>query len=104
MVRCVHPEVRVARPTSITAARWARYTAPDLVRHAAPGTFDTRGDAETWLAMRRSVVARGVWNLPQNAPTAVTFGAYADESSAPAHPAKLTSPVVFAAIDGRAAA
>ena len=56
----------------------ARYTAPDLVRHTAPLTFDTRGDAETWLAMRRSEVARGVWLPPSSAARALTFGAYAE--------------------------
>lgn len=28
----------------------ARFTGPDLARHTAPGTFDTYGDAEAWLA------------------------------------------------------
>jgi len=30
----------------------ARYSGPDLVRHTAPITFDSKGDAETWLALR----------------------------------------------------
>lgn len=32
----------------------ARYTGPDGQRHKAPLTFDTKGDAETWLTLRRS--------------------------------------------------
>ena len=28
----------------------ARFTGPDTERHTAPGTFDTYGDAEAWLA------------------------------------------------------
>ena len=56
----------------------ARYTAPDLVRHTAPLTFDTRGDAETWLAMRRSELARGVWLPPSGSIHLLTFGAYAE--------------------------
>jgi len=63
----------------LPSGRWqARYTAPDLVRHTAPLTFDTRGDAETWLAMRRSEVARGVWLPPRTAAEVLTFGAYAE--------------------------
>ncbi|MDQ3663789.1 MAG: site-specific integrase [Actinomycetota bacterium] len=55
----------------------ARYTSPDLVRRTAPVTFDTKGDAETWLALRRSEIARGTWRPASAVPT-LTFGAYAD--------------------------
>jgi len=62
----------------LPSGRWqARYTAPDLARHTAPTTFDTKGDAETWLSLRRSEVARGVW-LPATAAPQLTFGAYAE--------------------------
>jgi integrase len=62
----------------LPSGRWqARYTGPDLVRHTAPLTFDTRGDAETWLAMRRSEVARGVWRPPGSTRRPFTFGEYA---------------------------
>lgn len=58
----------------------ARYTGPDGKQHTAPVTFDTKGDAETWLAMRRTAIARGEW-LPESAMKAkaapVTFGDYA---------------------------
>mgnify|MGYP003374537964 CR=1 FL=1 len=30
----------------------ARYTGPDGQEHRAPITFDTKGDAQTWLAMQ----------------------------------------------------
>jgi len=46
----------------LPSRRWqARYTAPDLVRHTAAGTFDTRSDAEAWLAQRRTEIAHGTW-------------------------------------------
>ena len=57
----------------------ARYSGPDLVRHTAPITFDTKGDAETWLAMRRTEIARGVWMPPHSANRPLTFGEYADK-------------------------
>lgn len=43
-----------------------RYTGPDGRQHTAPVTFDTKGDAETWLAMRRTAIVRGEW-LPESA-------------------------------------
>lgn len=57
----------------------ARYTAPDGRTHTAPTTFDTKQDAEAWLAIRRSEVVRGVW-LPPVVQTAepVPFADYAD--------------------------
>lgn len=39
----------------------ARYTGPDGQRHSAPHTFDTRGDAEAWLTLRRSEIIREDW-------------------------------------------
>lgn len=39
----------------------ARYTGPDGQRHSAPRTFDTKGDADAWLALRRSEVLREEW-------------------------------------------
>jgi len=65
----------------LPSGRWqARYTGPDLARHTAPVTFDGRGDAETWLAVRRSEIVRGTWELPQTDPYAqtVTLSRYAD--------------------------
>ena len=61
----------------------ARYTGPDGVTYTArtpqgrPLTFDTKGDADAWLTLRRSEILRGAW-LPPAAPAAapVTLGAY----------------------------
>jgi integrase len=39
----------------------ARYTGPDGVMHTAPTTFDTKGDARSWLALKRSEILRDVW-------------------------------------------
>ncbi|MGH3538727.1 MAG: tyrosine-type recombinase/integrase [Pseudonocardiaceae bacterium] len=63
----------------------ARYTGPDGVTYTArssaggPLTFDTRGDAESWLTLRHSEVLRNEW-LPPAAPKAapVTLRRYAD--------------------------
>lgn len=54
----------------------ARYTGPDGQRHSAPRTFDTKGDAEKWLALRQSEVLREEWT-PVSA-TRTTFGQYAE--------------------------
>lgn len=43
----------------------ARYTGPDGKRHAAPGTFDTKGQADHWLALRRAEIATGTWEPPE---------------------------------------
>src|SRR4051812_40800941 len=40
----------------------ARYTGPDLVRHKAPVTFPTKGEAEGWLAAKRVEVMKGEWS------------------------------------------
>jgi integrase len=45
----------------------ARYTGPDGLTYNAPVTFETRGDAEAWTAMRQSEVLREEW-LPAKAP------------------------------------
>jgi len=57
----------------------ASYIGPDTIRHIAPTTFDTRGDADAWLAVRHSEITRGAW-LPTEPKLAevVTFGRYAD--------------------------
>lgn len=43
----------------------ASYTGPDLVRHTAPDTFDTKMDAEAWLAEERRIIASGSWIAPK---------------------------------------
>ena len=40
----------------------ARYTGPDGRTHKAPMTFDTKGDAETWLATVRADIVRDSWD------------------------------------------
>ena len=53
----------------------ARYTGPDGQRHKAAHTFDTKGDAETWLTLRRSEIIREEWTPAST--TRTTFGEYA---------------------------
>lgn len=65
----------------LPSGRWhARYTVPgterDLVN--APTTFDTKGDAETWLSTVRADLARGVWQAPRPKAKPLTFAAYAE--------------------------
>jgi integrase len=49
----------------------ASYTGPDLARHVGPTTFQTKGDAETWLADERRVVESGQWRSPARRQTEV---------------------------------
>ncbi|MDQ3627855.1 MAG: site-specific integrase [Actinomycetota bacterium] len=42
----------------------ASYTGPDTLRHLAPVTFETREDAEGWLASRRSEIRADDWTPP----------------------------------------
>lgn len=51
-----------------------RYVGPDGNRHSAGKTFDTKGDADTWLTLRRAEILREEW---QPADTSIRFGAYA---------------------------
>jgi len=43
----------------------ARYSAPDGLTRNAPMTFDTSGDADTWLTTIRADLARGLWRPPE---------------------------------------
>jgi integrase len=54
----------------------ARYVGPDGLTHKAPVTFETKGDAEAWLATVRADLVRGLW---QPTPTAkpMDFESYA---------------------------
>lgn len=54
----------------------ARYTGPDGLTHRAPVTFDTKGDAETWLSTVRADMVRGLWRPADNAKP-MTFEDYA---------------------------
>lgn len=61
----------------LPSRRWqARYTGPDGLTHRAPVTFDTKGDAETWLSMIRADMVRGLWQPADNA-RPMTFEDYA---------------------------
>jgi integrase len=54
---------------------------PDLVRRAAPHTFDAKGDAEEWLGRRRTEVAAGEWQPPVTVQrlAPLTFAAYSEQ-------------------------
>lgn len=59
----------------------ARYMGPDAHRHNAPMTFESREDAEAWLAGERRKLSRDEWTPPRklrDAPKATTFGEYAE--------------------------
>ena len=57
----------------------ARYTGPDGRTHRAPVTFDTKGDAQTWLATVRADIVRDTWSPHGTGKRkALTFGAYAE--------------------------
>jgi len=59
----------------------ARYMGPDAHRHNAPMTFESREDAEAWLAGERRKLSRDEWAPPRklrDAPRATTFGEYAE--------------------------
>ena len=69
----------------LPSGRWqARYTGPDRRVHTARTgdgrslTFDTKGDAEAWLALRHSEILRGAWLPPSEATTSVTLRRYAE--------------------------
>lgn len=52
------------------------------IRHTAPVTFDTRGDAEAWLVDERRLISSGTWTPPAERNAArleapMTFGEYA---------------------------
>ncbi len=58
----------------------ASYVGPDLVRHAAPSTFATKGDAEAWLVAERALMSGAQWSPPAGRAAARgdgQFGAYA---------------------------
>src|SRR5829696_83370 len=43
----------------------ASYIGPDLLRHTALDTFETKLDAEAWLTDERRIVASGSWIAPK---------------------------------------
>jgi integrase len=54
----------------------ARYTGPDGLTHTAPVTFETKGDAESWLSTVRADLVRGLWQATGKA-RPMTFEDYA---------------------------
>jgi integrase len=54
----------------------ARYTGPDGLTHTAPTTFQTKGDARAWLALRHAEIISGKWK-PRTADATMTFARYA---------------------------
>lgn len=44
--------------------RTSRTGKPTPIRHTAPRTFDTRGDAEAWLVDERRLISSGAWTPP----------------------------------------
>lgn len=59
----------------------ARYVGPDMIRHGAPWTFDTRMDANAWLAGEHRKISRDEWSPPRklrDQPTEATFADYAE--------------------------
>ena len=64
----------------LPSGRWqAHYLGPDGETHRGPGTFDTKQDAEAWLAVEHSAVVRGQWQQPKDREAEpVPFGEYAE--------------------------
>jgi integrase len=56
----------------------ASHIGPDGRRHPAPDTFDTKGDADAWLAAQRTDISRGEWERPRPVHKVPTFGAYVE--------------------------
>ena len=57
----------------------ASYIAPDGLRYTAPHTFDTKGDAEGWLAVESRRISLDAWTPPAERRVALqTFGEYAE--------------------------
>ena len=58
----------------------ARYTGPDGQEHRAPITFDTKGDAQTWLALQSAAITESRWKpAPTPKEPLPTFGTYANQ-------------------------
>lgn len=69
---------RFGNVRKLPSKRWqASYLGPDEKRHNAPTTFQTKGDAETWLNMQDAAITEHRWKPeppPQTRPK--TFAAY----------------------------
>jgi hypothetical protein len=50
----------------LPSGRWqARYFGPDMSYHSGPATFQTKCDAQAWLAGERQLISRQEWTSPQ---------------------------------------
>jgi integrase len=59
----------------LPSKRWqASYLGPDLARHNALSTFDTREDAEGWLAAERALINADKWVAPERRAQAAKRG------------------------------
>jgi integrase len=68
------------RVRQLPSGRWqARFTGPDGQTRPAPATFDTRLDAQTWLAGQQRLVDAGAWSQPAAARPSTTLRAYAED-------------------------
>ena len=69
----------------LPSKRWqAFYTGPDTALHYAPATFDTKIDAEAWLADERRIIAVGAWAPPADRQRMLTV--------TPDHPRRYATP------------
>src|SRR5262249_51242084 len=62
----------------LPSGRWQASHMARGRRVNAPQTFDTRADAEAWLAEQQTDLARGQWRRPEPPRPAHTFATYAD--------------------------
>lgn len=64
----------------LPSKRWqASYLGPDMRRHKAPDTFQTRTDAEAWLAEERRLLATRDWRAPeQRLQRELTFSTFSE--------------------------
>lgn len=67
-------------PRQLASGRWqARYRGPNGVDYKAPRTFDTKLDADGWLAAERRLIELDAWTPPdQRQPRGLTLRTYAD--------------------------
>jgi integrase len=73
----------------LASGRWqARYYGPDMIYHSGPITFQTKGDAQAWLAEERRLISQQQWTSPNDRAAKaaaaeahrreLTFSAYAE--------------------------
>lgn len=51
----------------LPSGRWhASYIGPDLARHNAPHTYETKMDAEGWLFTEHKLIVSDEWSSPES--------------------------------------